>query len=334
MNDELALYEWHASQWDKILSYKEQLPHAILLAGPQGLGKIRFANYLAKYILCKNTSSAKISNDHEVPNLPSKVEAPCDDCSSCRLIKSATNPDLRLAESSKAGQLLIESIAEIKNFLQHSSHLGGAKVAIIPQAEKMNRSSSNALLKILEEPPPRKYIILTTGIVSNLLPTIISRCVRLHFVPPPVAVSKRWVLDNVPGRNQDLLTNDVLLDINNRAPLALADMLQSGKGEAISRFSACLRALKGGHKWTNINLADYKELELLEMVDVLLWELDRIIKQRLSKQDDEAGKDNSRLFNLRDIFMKRRMMLLAKINLNKDLLLEECLILWQGVVHN
>ena len=334
MNDSSALYEWHTYQWDKILSYKEQLPHAILLAGPQGLGKMRFANYLAKYILCKNTSSTKKPTEPKAPNPTSKIEAPCNDCSSCRLIKSATNPDVRLAESSKAGQVLIESISEIKNFLQHSSHLGGAKVAIIPQAEKMNRSSSNALLKILEEPPPRKYIILTTGIISSLLPTIISRCICLHFVPPPVAASKRWVSDNVPGHNQDLLNNDVLLDINNRAPLALADMLQSGKGEAINRFSACLRALQGGHKWTNINLADYKELELLEMIDVLLWELDRIIKERLSKQDDKADKDNSRLFNLRDIFMKRRMMLLAKINLNKDLLLEECLILWQSVVHN
>lgn len=330
------LYQWQKEQWSKILSYKN-LPHALLLSGSSGIGKKDFAKHLAQSILC---SVDLLSYPHKVP---------CQKCSSCRLIKASNCPDFYEAEESKGDQILIDTITEIRSFLQQSSHLGGAKVAVIPNAENMNRSSSNALLKILEEPPPNKYIILSSNIPYLMLPTIISRCVRIKFTTPSTEFNKKWLLENFPHINPDLLTNNILSAINNEAPLAIAAMLQNNKAEKIYNFAELLdEPVSKNNSGTLPDLVKYKALDSLDIIDILLYKLDKVIIKRISSQIknkyssiakgdskyqyEQSVINNMRLFILRDIYTHKKKLILDKLNLNTELLINECLILWRSVV--
>ncbi len=316
-------FPWHADQWRQIESYKDKLPHALLLTGTTGLGKSAFANKLAQRTLC-----------------PDGLNHQSRSCSSCRLIESGTNPDLLIVDSSSASkQILIEDIHEVRSFLQMTSHLGKGKVVVIHDADKMNSSAANALLKVLEEPPVGKYLILTSSATSMILPTILSRCVKIKFTPPSLPSIEQWfkqelsqlntknpnkdgkdLKDSNSGALDKLLQDDLLLSINNSSPLSILNMLQNGKAELLHRLNDDL------NDQTNFNSTKfpaYKDLDLMEIMDLLLW---RTEKQILSKFNQKQVDETKPLFALRSLLLARRSMLMRKLNINRELLLEECLL--------
>ncbi|MCP2520192.1 DNA polymerase III subunit delta' [Candidatus Aminicenantes bacterium AC-335-A11] len=142
---------------------KERLPHALIFAGPEGSGKKLMALGLAKALNCEK----------------SKIE-PCNECSQCNSIDNENHPDVIII--SPEGQFI--KIDQMR-FLIQTAYLkpmvGYYRVYIIDQAEKLNEEASNAILKILEEPPSFTIIILITNNPSFLLPTIRSRCQIIPF---------------------------------------------------------------------------------------------------------------------------------------------------------
>jgi len=175
---------------------RHRLPHALLFYGPEGVGKEAMAFELAKALLCEN---------------PHDVE-PCNRCRDCQRISQLSHPDVhfifpaplsikdeeyqeilrRKAADPYAAIALwanptisIEQIRQLRRVSALTSFEGKAKVAILSQAHQMTAEASNALLKILEEPPGRMFLILTTPRSNQLLPTIISRCQKVRFHPLP-----------------------------------------------------------------------------------------------------------------------------------------------------
>jgi|Deesub1362B_J571_1020462.scaffolds.fasta_scaffold00243_4 DNA polymerase-3 subunit delta' len=142
---------------------KERLPHALIFAGPHGVGKKLMALNLAKALNCEKN----------------KLD-PCDECSQCHSINNENHPDIIIF--SPQGQFI--KIDQMR-FLIQTAYLkpmiGSNRVFIIDQAEKLNEEASNAILKILEEPPLFSLIILITNNPSFLLPTIRSRCQIIPF---------------------------------------------------------------------------------------------------------------------------------------------------------
>lgn len=128
----------------------------------------------------------------------------------------STNPDtLTIIDQLHTGQpdLLvidpphsIDQIRQIKNFFSQKPFSHPNKLAIIHQTEDLNLESQNALLKILEEPGPDNYLVLTTATPSALLPTIISRChqIKQQITPPPQKIS----LAILPNLQQNLIQSD------------------------------------------------------------------------------------------------------------------------------
>jgi DNA polymerase III delta' subunit len=148
------------------------MPHAVLLAGPSGVGKTTLALDLAAALLCRAGGA---------------VAAPCRECRGCRMVEHGNHPDLhRLAPSGAGGLISIGGRGErgVRDLVGDLALLpveGGARVAIVESAHRMSEDAQSAFLKTLEEPPPGTTIILCADDEERLLPTIRSRCARVRL---------------------------------------------------------------------------------------------------------------------------------------------------------
>lgn len=139
-----------------------RLHHAIMLHGLRGTGKQELAKALAHALLCER---------------PVQLEA-CGGCKSCLLVKAGSHPDI-LDIGAESNTIGVDDIRDLGMFVHHSAQQNGNKVVVISNAEKMTTAAANALLKTLEEPNSRRYIIISCSDVTLLPATISSRCFKL-----------------------------------------------------------------------------------------------------------------------------------------------------------
>ena len=180
----MILYTWQFELWQHLWQGgSERFPHAVLLSGNAGIGKRDFANSLANSLLCQR----RRADNH-----------PCGECDSCRYFEQNAHPDFRLSQpdaedaseenevkEKKASEFItINQIRLLGEFISLTSHQNGRRVGVICPAEQLNVNAANALLKMLEEPPPQTIFILVTNQLSRILPTIRSRC-RIVKMPVP-----------------------------------------------------------------------------------------------------------------------------------------------------
>jgi len=211
---------------ESVASIGERLPSSLLLLGVSGLGKGALARALAKSALC---------------SAPVSLSDACHECKECLLFDSENHPDLRVITNDevevKAGEVTASDDKKIKQLISVKSvrglaefsgtkpHRGYAKVVVINPAENLNQSASNALLKILEEPPEFLHFILVAKHIQSVIPTIRSRCLRHHVLPPSDEVASNW-LKNEAG---DHLESEELMRLVSRlasnAPLATRELL-------------------------------------------------------------------------------------------------------------
>ena len=138
--------------------------HAYLFAGPKGTGKRSVARLLAMSALCEGGG-----------------EKPCGACGPCRRVMADTHPDVHTVQPEKGKRDI--SVGVMRDTLDEvgvHAFEDGAKIFIIPDADRMNQQAQNSLLKTLEEPPEYAVIILIANGLSAFLPTILSRCVVLQ----------------------------------------------------------------------------------------------------------------------------------------------------------
>ena len=155
-----------------------RLHHAWLLAGPKGIGKASFAHAAARRVLA-DAAGPPVA-------LPG-VQAP-DDHPIVKLVDAGSHPDMRQLErleNEKTGNLArnisVDQVRELGEFLSLTSALSPWRVVVIDTVDDLEPSGGNALLKMLEEPPPNTLFFLVSHAPGRLLPTIRSRCRRLDF---------------------------------------------------------------------------------------------------------------------------------------------------------
>ncbi|MGD0972145.1 MAG: DNA polymerase III subunit delta' [Desulfobaccales bacterium] len=160
---------------------KGRLSHAYLFLGPEGVGKACTARALAAALNCL---------------APLKGGDACGACASCRRLAAGVHPDFLVIAPTKEShryqpQIKIEQIREFRRLTAYPPFGDGWRVALIKPAETMTTEAANALLKTLEEPPERHLLLLTAQVEADLLPTVVSRCHKLAFVPLPAALVAR-----------------------------------------------------------------------------------------------------------------------------------------------
>ena len=155
-----------------------KLHHAWLLAGPKGVGKAAFAHAAARRVLAEAAGP---------PFEAAGLETP-DDHPIIKLITAGSHPDMRWLqrlENEKTGNLArnisIGQVREVGEFLNLTPALSDWRAVVIDAIDELEPSAANALLKILEEPPPNCIFLLVSHAPGRLLPTIRSRCRRLDF---------------------------------------------------------------------------------------------------------------------------------------------------------
>jgi DNA polymerase-3 subunit delta' len=222
---------WQADSWQRLSRQREagQLPHALLLAGPEGVGKRRFAQALGAALLCQSP----------VDGLA------CGQCRGCGLIRAGTHPDwFWLAPEERGKAIKIDQVRELVETMAQTAQQGGRKLAVLAPAEAMNRNAANALLKTLEEPSGGAVLMLITDSPARLLPTIRSRCQRLDFPVPPAADAAAW-LEPLAGDPQRLAA--ALAEAGQR-PLLARQLLEGDRLEQRRALGAGLVALLAGRE--------------------------------------------------------------------------------------
>lgn len=167
---------------------KRQLPHAMIFAGPMGVGKMTMAFRVARFLLSqKDEEDGGLFGMEEPLPAPTTMQMSPDHPVFSKVAASA-HPDLRTIERAmderkgkQKSSVDVDSIRTIAPFLRMKATEGGWRVVIVDEADTMNRNAQNAILKILEEPPPKTVLIVICNRLGAMLPTIRSRCRTFHF---------------------------------------------------------------------------------------------------------------------------------------------------------
>ncbi|MFA7618167.1 MAG: DNA polymerase III subunit delta' [Thiohalomonadaceae bacterium] len=212
MTDLPQPYPWQLGVWQGLLRRvdDDRLPHALLLAGPAGLGKRHLAEAFAARLLCES----------------GHTQGACGRCRGCHLFQMGNHPDLLrvyLLEAKK--DLTVQQVREAIAFQELKPQYARHKVIVVAPAERMNESSANALLKTLEEPAAGTLLILVSDRPAALLPTIRSRC-QLVQLPPAAADADTlsWLTAQLPADTDA----EQALRLANHAPLAAVQLVTGG----------------------------------------------------------------------------------------------------------
>ena len=151
------------------LAARGRLSHAWLLLGEDGAEREKLALYIAKALLCSGQG-----------------EKPCGRCPHCRKAEADIHPDLiRLLRSPDKREITVDQVRELRKEAWVAPNEAGRKVFLIPEADTLNPSAQNALLKVLEEPPAAAAFLLLGKNPGAFLPTVRSRCFTLRTSPGP-----------------------------------------------------------------------------------------------------------------------------------------------------
>ncbi len=255
------IFPWHDTLWSRTLQMttQDRLPHALLLCGPQGMGKSAFAQRLTDYLLCQS---------------PDEQGNICGQCKSCLLLKANNHPDLKtIIPTNTSKTITVDQIRALIQFCNLTANYNRYQIVIITPAESMNRNAANSLLKLLEEPPSNTLILLISHRPMALMATIRSRCQRLDFSRPELTTLKNWLHTQLSPD----VPIDLLLNLSNQAPLAALSLVETeGLKKRQTLFNDLSQLVNG--KIDPIRVVEnWQALEATQLLSWLIsWTMDLI----------------------------------------------------------
>lgn len=228
------MHPWNEPLFESLRRRTGRLPHALLIHGARGTGKLALAEHIARFLLCESVEDAR---------------KPCGACEGCRWFAAGSHPDFRRIEpealarepaaeaeegegparkTKPSTEIKVEQVRDLAGFLNLRSHRARLRVALVHPGEEMNPNAANALLKGLEEPPAGAMFLVVSHHPARLLPTIRSRCVALPVPIPPREEALKWL------SAQGTTDSDRWLAYAGGAPLAALDY--ASRAEILDRL--------------------------------------------------------------------------------------------------
>lgn len=296
------LLPWQQDLWSqlttRVLTSQQSLPHALLAAGMQGMGKRAFVWRLVAWLLCRTRDS--------------HPAGACGVCESCQWLRSGTHPSLQVlplvsmpvstehadknqksssnakdkkakkTASSSALKTKVDDIRALQPFIYQGGQ--GVRICVLDHAEKMTVAAANALLKTLEEPQAQVHLLLISDAPAQLLPTIKSRVQQLALqkIKPTIAVDYvTQVLGHTVNREAvGAAAIEQLIQLANGAPLAAIALAQVPWYSKRGLWLTTWQALRSG-KRSSVAASDYwqKQLNLTEFMqlsELMLLDIRRV----------------------------------------------------------
>jgi DNA polymerase III subunit delta' len=321
-------YPWQLAEWQQLNQQiaHQKLPHALMFAGPKGIGKRHLADALSQLLLCLRPSEG----------------IPCGDCRGCHLNKAQNHPDLIWVEPEEGSKgIKVDQVRSLIDELGKTAQQGGYKVVVIEPAEGMNANSANALLKSLEEPAAKTLLILVSHAPSAVLPTIRSRCQMRSLPMPNTEQLIHWLTPLTAGSSISVTR---LIEAAGGAPLTAVAYLN---GDTLARRDSWLVNFMrlSTHQLTAIDLAaQWHKDDVIAIVEWLLLWLHSLMRWQVGmpgtsienlsqEQRDQVARLPANLLHkyIEKLLLAKRQ-LLSSSNPNKQLLLEELLLDWSALM--
>lgn len=266
------------------------ISHAYLFCGPRGSGKTTVARLLAKAVNCETRN---------------KKYEPCNKCSSC--IEITEGRAIDLIEIDAASHRGIDDVRELKNGIRFSPTKSKYKVFVIDESHQLTKEASNALLKVLEEPPSHVIFILATTEIHKMIPTIISRCQRFDF--------RKLTKDEIV-KKLEFICKEEKIDID-KSILELIALNSDGAFRDAESLLDQILTFSGGEK---IKIEDVKDLLGLVDMNLISKICDFIIEKKPSEAINFLNKAGENGLDFQE-FTKSlinylRQMLILKINVD------------------
>lgn len=306
-----VLHPWFESAW---LEMKlGNMPHAVLLHGQAGIGKLDFALHLAKALLCESSEGTH--------------SKPCGVCEACHWFDTGNHPDFvgvvpesqahllpqeemqgdGLEDKPKRGKkkaddegeekadkkasvvIKVDQIREALDGITTSPHRGIQRVVLINPIETLPTVSANTLLKNLEEPPDSTLFILVSDRLDRILPTIRSRCRLIALPRPSVSQALQWLEQEIKAAGRTISTDSISQTLNEcgGAVIDAKNQLLGANGLDETKAEVTDTLLKGLSEGGQVNwLAVAEAVHKSPMPDILLI-LERWVADLMSQQ--QAG---------------------------------------------
>ncbi len=222
-----------------------RLHHAWMISGPRGIGKATLAYRFARYVLANAPTDTGLFGSNDLPDERNDLylvpEHPV-----FQRVAAASHGDLLVIERSenergtKRANIVVEDVRRTQNFFHMTAGEGGWRIVIVDSADEMNVNAANALLKVLEEPPPRALLLLVSHNPGQLLPTIRSRCQKIRLEPLAAAEVADCLSKHAPSASIEKLQTITAL-----ADGSIGRALDFFESDAISVFSEIMTLFEG-----------------------------------------------------------------------------------------
>lgn len=224
MSEVATALPWQRAHWQRLTAAirEQRLSHALLLAGPGGVGKRHFAQAFCAYLLCEAR----------------QAETACGQCRGCVQRAAGSHPNLSLLSPEEGKRDIgVDAVRETIAKVSVSSHYAQAKLVIVDPADQLSLGAVNALLKTLEEPPKATHFLLISQRPALLPATVRSRTQLLRFPVPPREDALAWLARFAPQ------VDDEALDEAGGAPLRALAWLEDGRLEQRRAWAQLLEAV-------------------------------------------------------------------------------------------
>lgn len=274
------------------------MPHALIFAGPEGIGKATMAFRLAKALLKRGVDDDSSSGGglfgEALPPLKTETLDVDQEDQVSRMVAAAGHPDLLTVEREFdekkgrfKGSLGIEPVRRIAPFMRMTASFGGWRIAIIDDADTMTNEAQNAILKILEEPPANALMIVVCHRPGMMISTIRSRCRMIHFGELPLA-SFSQILKKAERSLGDA-DIQILYAITGGSAGQAVRLLEEGGLEVVYKVSGLLAQWPTWDWYQIHNLAENlskpgQEDSYKSFTEIFLWAVESLLKARV-KQD-------------------------------------------------